>query len=106
MIRELTRNGLYGRPDADLTAPYCWAPTQRVRKLLLLLHARITEASAKPDESRVIYDFITEHVGPPRARFHGDFDLPLQVITRARYRDTLRGCLEAAGIDISALDAE
>ena len=106
MIRELTRNGLYGCPDADLTAPYCWAPTQRVRRLLVLLHAPITEASAIPDESRVIYDFVAEHVGADLARFHGDFDLPLQVITRARYRDTLGGCLAAAGFDMPVLNAE
>ena len=105
MIRELTRNGLYGA-DADLTAPYCWMPTQRVRKLLLSLYAPITEATAKPDDSRVIYGFITEHVGTDRARFHGDFDLPLQVITRARYRDALGGCLAAAGFEMPALNSE
>ena len=106
MIRELTRNGLYGCCDADLTAPYCWMPTQRVRKLLLLLHARITEVSAKPDESRVIYDFITEHVGADHARFHGDFDLPLQVMTRSRYQEALGRCLAAAGFELPAFGPE
>ena len=84
MIRELTRKGLYGRPDADLVAPYCWAPTQRLRKLFVLLRARITEASAIPDESRVIYGFVSEHIGADRACFDGDFDLPLDVHQRRR----------------------
>ena len=106
MIRELTRNGLYGSSDADLTAPYCWAPTQRVRKLLLSLHAPITEAKALPDDSRAIYDFIAEHIGADRARLDCDFDLPLQVITRERHRDTLRECFRAGGIEMTTLGWE
>ncbi len=106
MIRELTRNGLYGCSDADLTAPYCWMPTQRVRKLLVSLHAPITEASAKPDESRAIYGFIADHIGADRARFEGDFDLPLQFMTRSRYRDALGRCLAAAGYEMPAFGSE
>ena len=106
MIRELTRNGLYGCSDADLTAPYCWMPTQRVRKLLVSLHAPITEASAKPDESRAIYGFITDHIGADCARFEGDFDLPLQVMTRSRYREALGRCLAAAGFELPAFGSE
>ena len=106
MIRELTRKGLYGRPDADLVAPYCWAPTQRVRKSFVLLRAPITEASAIPDESRVIYDFVAEHIGADRARFDGDFDLPLQVITRERHRDKLREYFRAGGIETTTFGWE
>ena len=106
MIRELTRNGLYECSDADLTAPYCWMPTQRVRKLLVSLHAPITEASAKPDESRAIYGFLTDHIGADCARFEGDFDLPLQVMTRSRYREALGRCLAAAGFEMPALGPE
>ena len=106
MIRELTRNGLYGCSDADLTAPYCWMPTQRVRELLLSLHAPITEASARPDESRTIYGFIADHIGADRVRFEGDLDLPLQVMTRSRYQDVLRRCLAAAGVEMPALGSE
>ena len=106
MIRELTRKGLYGRPDADLVAPYCWSPTQRVRKSFVRLRAQITEASAIPDESRVIYDFVAEHIGADRACFDGDFDLPLQVITRERHREKLRECFRAGGIEITTLGWE
>ena len=34
MIRELVRHGVYNAGDADTLAPYCWALTRRVRKLL------------------------------------------------------------------------
>ena len=32
LIRELTRNGVYGSDDAKMMAPYGWTPTERVRK--------------------------------------------------------------------------
>ena len=106
MIRELTRNGVYSSADANLTGPHCWAPTQRVRELLQLLDAPITVTKALPDESRAIYRFITDHIGADRARFHGDFDLPLQIITRERHRDTRRACLGATGFDLPTLVSE
>jgi hypothetical protein len=34
MIRELLRQGVYEPRDESLMAPYCWAPSQRVRELL------------------------------------------------------------------------
>ena len=72
----------------------------------MLLRAPITEASAIPDESRVIYDFVAEHIGAARARFDGDFDLPLQVITRERHRDKLREYFRAGGIETTTFGWE
>ncbi|WP_290482030.1 sacsin N-terminal ATP-binding-like domain-containing protein, partial [Hyphomonas sp. UBA3201] len=34
MIREMLREGVYEPQDEALMAPYCWAPSQRVRELL------------------------------------------------------------------------
>ncbi len=80
LIRELVRHGVYRREDEGLLAPCCWAPTQRVRNFLNTLGANIDE---KPDPalSRRIYGFVVEHIGGDRARFDGDFDLPLQIVS-------------------------
>lgn len=77
LLRELARHGVYGPEDAELVAPYCWAPTQRVREFLQTLNADGTD-------SRSIHDFVEKQIGTERARFAGDFDLPLQLRTADR----------------------
>ena len=72
LLRELSRHGVYDASDAALMAPYCWAPTQRVRRFL-------QELGADCNDSGSIHDFIKGHIGDERARFTGDFDLPLQL---------------------------
>ena len=51
LLRELSRHGVYGADDTELMAPYCWAPTQRVRVFL-------QELGADCNDSRSIHDFI------------------------------------------------
>jgi len=75
--------------------PYVWAPSQRVRTLLNELGADIGERADK-EASRTICDFVTKHLGDDR-RFDGDFDLPLQLITRRRHWDTLEECFAEVG---------
>ena len=82
LLRELSRHGVYDADDTDLMAPYCWAPTQRVRVFL-------QELGADCNDSRSIHDFVRTQIGDERARFAGDFDLPLQL--RALSRETLPG---------------
>ena len=77
LLRELSRHGVYGADDTELMAPYCWAPTQRVRVFL-------QELGANCNDSRSIHDFINTQIGDKRARFAGDFDLPLQLRTLSR----------------------
>ena len=72
LLRELSRHGVYDASDAALMAPYCWAPTQRVRRFL-------QELGADCNDSGSIHDFIKRQIGDERARFTGDFDLPLQL---------------------------
>ena len=99
MIRELVRYGVYSADDEDLIAPYCWATTRRVRdKVLNPLGADIGDR-ADSGASRSIYGFVVKHLGKEQARFNGDFDLPLQLVTRAGCGDVLRQCLEHAGLD-------
>ena len=102
MIRELVRHGVYNADDADTLAPYCWAPTRRVRKLLNHLGEVIE--SADMDASRFLYEFIKDQIGLDRVRFHGDFDLPLQLVTCKAYRDTLRQFFQEADSEVPDLD--
>ena len=98
MIREFLRFDVYESRDEGLMAPYCWAPSQRVRDLLNELGADVGERADK-EASRTIHDFVTRYLGSDRARFDGDFDLPLQLITREANKAALVQCFEAAGRD-------
>ena len=75
LLRELSRHRVYDAGDAELMAPYCWAPTQRVQGFLRELGAD----GADCNDSRNIHDFVKKQIGDERARFGGDFDLPLQL---------------------------
>ena len=88
MIREMLRHGVYEPRDEGLMAPYSWTSSQRVRELLNDLGADVGE-SADKEASRTIHQFLVEHIGIDCARFNGDFDLPLQLITREEHRAAL-----------------
>jgi hypothetical protein len=98
MIREMLRQGVYEARDASIMAPYCWAPSQRVRELLNALGADVGVWADK-EASRAIHEFVVEHIGADRTRFNGDFDLPLQLITRETHRAALDYCFEVADRD-------
>lgn len=98
MIREVLRQGVYEARDASIMAPYCWAPSQRVRELLNALGADVGVWADK-EASRAIHEFVVKHIGADRARFNGDFDLPLQLITRETHRAALDYCFEVADRD-------
>jgi hypothetical protein len=95
MIRELLRHCAYEPHDEHLMIPYGWAPSQRVRALLNELGADVGERPDK-EASRTICDFVTKHLRDGR-RFDGDFDLPLQLITRRWHRDALETCFAEVG---------
>lgn len=98
MIRELLRHSVYDSRDLEHMAPYGWAPSERVRNLLNALGADVGDWPDK-EASRTIYDFVTRHLGNSRGRFDGDFDLPLQLITRSRHRGTLEAYFAEVGRD-------
>ena len=95
IIRELLRYGVYDSSDENLIEPYCWAPSGRVRELLNALGAQVGD-DARMDISPKIHDFVINHLGADRGRFGGDFDLPLQLITRGKNRVALGQCFAAA----------
>ena len=99
LIRECIRNGVYEPGDAAKMAPYCWMPSRRVRVLLAKLGMPDLSEKANKEDNRPIHDFIVNHLGAERARFRGDFDLPLQLVTRAGYGNVLRQCFEQGGLD-------
>ena len=98
MIREMLRQGVYEAQDADPMAPYCWAPSQRVRRLLNALGAGVREWADK-EESRAIHTFVVNNIGAERARFVGDYDLPLQLITRDVHGAARTHCFQAANLE-------
>jgi hypothetical protein len=102
LIRELVRNAVYTPADARLLQPYCWTASRRVRRLL-----RCADIELGPpgdmDLTSFEYDEIVAAIGPIRAQFSGDFDLPLQLIARRDYREELLDALDAAGIDRAVL---
>ena len=106
MIRELVRHGVYEARDAMAMAPYCWGATRRVRKLLEHISREAFIDAADKDASRFVFEFIAEQIGHERARFGGDFDLPLQLVTRGEYRKILERCFEEAGSEAPSLDDE
>lgn len=95
MLRELLRHGAYETRDEHLMLPFVWAPSRRVRILLNELGADVGERADK-EASRTICDFVTKHLGDDR-RFDGDFDLPLQLITRRKHRGALETCFAEVG---------
>ena len=80
MIRELIRSGFYER--GGVMAPYAWMPSRRVR--LFLEGQRLPGLRGNADDSPSIHEFVCGELGPERADFHGDYDLPLQLWTRRR----------------------
>ncbi len=106
MIRELVRHGVYDTRDANAMAPYCWTTTRRVRRLLRHLDREAIRDSADKDASRFVFKFITEQLGSDRAPFGGDFDLPLQLVTRKAYGNTLARCFDEGGSEAPSLDDE
>ena len=86
--------------------PYCWSSSRRVRTFLKLLGAKVGE-SADKETSRAIHKFVNSQIGDDRARFDGDFDLPLQLITLQTHRAAFERCFKVTGRDApSVLDLE
>ncbi len=102
LMRELSRNGVYSASEAKLVAPYCWTPSQRVRTTL----QPWLDLAPDKNDSRTIFEFCREHLDAERAHFGGDYDLPLQIVTRKRHRDRLNGWFNDAGIDVPDFDDE
>ena len=99
LIRELYRHGVYDTCYKDLIAPYCWAPTRRVRSLLKPL-------GWSGSDGKSIYEFVVGVVGDDKGRFLDDFDLPLQIVTRSKHKQRRNSWFRDAGLPEPDLGAE
>lgn len=95
LIRELLRYGYYRGSDAAQLAPYCWTSSDRVRRFLRTLGLSL-DLNADADVSPTVYGFLEKHLGQD-VTFFGDYDLPLQIVTRMSHRYRLNGWLLDAG---------
>lgn len=93
LVRELGRKGIYSKAQFEQIMPYGWSTTERVRRLAYTLGMGQFERGI--DEGRALYGAVERRIGDA-ARFDGDGDLPLHVITLAKHRDDFRLILEDA----------
>jgi hypothetical protein len=78
VLRELFRHGLLSNQHAH---SHCFVPVGRVRKMLIDLGCSTLAKKHEPWEwSRMIHEFLREHLGDKAAIFEGAFDIPLQIV--------------------------
>ncbi|MFN7995290.1 MAG: hypothetical protein U0Q18_16905 [Bryobacteraceae bacterium] len=81
VVRDLVRQDFIANLDAHR---YCYLPVQRLRKMCTYLGCAALDDDM-PDRwerSRMIYEFLADRLGPDRAAFCGDFDIPFLLIWR------------------------
>lgn len=79
VLRELSRTGMLVNPQVR---PHCYMPMARVVRLLMWMGFEGVETwGPRVEQSRAIHEFLTEHLGPERATFGGDFDIPLLMVS-------------------------
>lgn len=89
MMRELARTGFWDTRGRSVMAPYGWASTGRVRRLLNELGAGIGDEPSM-DRSTAIWRFVSDRLSPCHsALLLSDGDLPLQLVTRAAHAPDL-----------------
>jgi len=81
VARELARAEVINPTNPQLQ-DHCYPPVGRVRKLLIELGCtRLGDPPRTIEErlgqSRIIHEFLCQHIGPERAHFGHTFDLPL-----------------------------
>jgi len=79
ILRELMRHGVLKNP---LAHRHCYVPVGRVRRMLLTMGCDGLLNRQRPWEwSSTIHSFLRDKLGSAdAATFHGDFDIPLQII--------------------------
>lgn len=88
MVRELARSGFWDARGRSVMAPYGWASTRRVRRLLNDLGAGLGDEGMM-DRSRGIWEFVSTRLPHRREDLLRDGDLPLQLITLKAHEDSL-----------------
>jgi hypothetical protein len=79
VLRELVRRKILRNP---LAHRYCYVPVGRVRRMLLTMGCDGLLSPQRPWEwSCIIHRFLCDKLGSTEtATFHGDFDIPLQIV--------------------------
>ncbi|WDA41427.1 sacsin N-terminal ATP-binding-like domain-containing protein [Erythrobacter sp. BLCC-B19] len=90
VLRELARKGIYSQAQAEIVLPYGWSTADRVRRLMQRLGTGSFDHGV--DAGRNLHDAVHCRIGD-EARFNGDGDLPLHIITLAKHRDRLNNIL-------------
>jgi len=82
MIRELIRNGVYGEEEAGHMEAWCWASRARmVRRFYDPIDCAPPEGTTGV-RSRSIYHALRRYADEEMLRFDGDYDLPIDILTR------------------------
>lgn len=90
IVREIARLKVI---DGGPVERHCWIPRGRVRRLLTRLGCERLEGPSDIDQSTVIADFVARHLGTRGIDFCGDYDLPLQIVTRDKHAGALSDML-------------
>jgi hypothetical protein len=94
LVRELVRHGVYSQEQAERILPYGWSSAERVRRLMHSLGLGRFEHGI--DQGRLLHEAVDALIGE-EARFCGDGDLPLHIITLAKHRSDLADIFQLAG---------
>ncbi|HED12294.1 MAG TPA: hypothetical protein ENI62_01315 [Gammaproteobacteria bacterium] len=78
VIRELIRHRV---ADSLHLRKHAYVPYQRVRRLLYEMGCENIESVARLKASPVIFEFVSRYLGPEKADFKGDYDIPLQIVS-------------------------
>lgn len=80
ILRELVRQGLLTN---EAVHPYCYVPSQGVRRFLLKIGGPNLEIDRLgPELSKGIHTFLVEHLGEERAQFGSAFDIPFYLLAQ------------------------
>lgn len=82
VLREMMRGNLLKNKHV---IPYCYVPVKKVRDLMVRFRCNgINDNESYMSLSKIIYDFLCEHLGADKAKFHGSFDIALQFVAQDR----------------------
>jgi len=77
-LRELVRKGMITNPQAH---QYCYVPRKSVRDLLSRMGCDgLDDQNDHESRSKIIYQFLCQHLAKERVTFDNSFDLPLLIV--------------------------
>ena len=103
ILRELVRRG---HLTNEAIHPYCYVPSQGVRRFVLKIGGPNLEVERpSPELSKEIHTFLVEHLGEERARFGRTFDIPFYLLAQnAELQSRVLGIPILDGGDVNVED--